>query len=175
MASTALSRNAKTLRYITYAGLALVVAATLQGVLGVLLGQGDATGAIQVATGTEAATPGLPEMIVLVATGVPFALALWELSRMLGRAERGEIFSQLTIAHLRRFALLVLITATVSICLAPLIAVGGALASGRGLEQVVVSFDGGDIFILLVSALLFFVARLFEEAQRIADENRQIV
>lgn len=152
-AQSALSRNAKTLRYVTYAGLALVVGATLAGL----------------------PTADLPRMILLVATGVPFALALWELSRMLGRAEQGEIFSQPTIAHLRRFALFVLATAIVSICLPPIVAIAAALSAGQGLEQVIVSFDGGDLFVLLVSALLFFVARLFEEGQRIADENRQIV
>lgn len=166
---TALSRNARTLRYVAYAGLALVVAATLYGVSGVLLGQGAGTGI------AVAPSSGVQDAIVLIATGVPFALALWELSRMLDRAEQGEIFSQSTIAHLRRFAMFVLVTAIISICLAPILAIGGALVTGQGLEQVTVSFDAGDIFILLVSALLFFVARLFEEAQRIADENRQIV
>jgi hypothetical protein len=169
---TALSRNARTLRYVAYAGLALVVAATLYGVSGALLGQG----AMEAGTGTPvAASSGAQDAIVLIATGVPFALALWELSRMLDRAEQGEIFSQSTITHLRRFAMFVLVTAIISICLAPILAIGGALVTGQGLEQVTVSFDAGDIFILLVSALLFFVARLFEEAQRIADENRQIV
>lgn len=150
---SALSRNAKILRYVTYAGVALVVAATLAG-----LPAAD-----------------LPGVILLVATGVPFALALWELSRMLGRAEQGEIFSQPTIAHLRRFALFVLVTAIISIFLPPIVAIAAALWAAEGLEHVVVSFEGGDVFILLISALLFFVARLFEEAQRIADENRQIV
>lgn len=149
---SALSRNAKILRYVTYAGVALVVAATLAGL-----------------------PADLPGVILLVATGVPFALALWELSRMLGRAEQGEIFSQPTIAHLRRFALFVLVTAIISIFLPPIVAIAAALWAAEGLEHVVVSFEGGDVFILLISALLFFVARLFEEAQRIADENRQIV
>jgi hypothetical protein len=171
---SSLARNAKILRFATYAGLVLVVAATLIGVFEVLLGSG-VTPSIQVATGADADRPGLAAMIVLVATGTPFALALWELSRMLGRAEQGEIFSQPTITHLRRFALLVLITAAVSICLPPVLAIATALGTGRDLSEVTLSFDGGDIFILLVSALLFFVSRLFEEAQRIADENRQIV
>lgn len=149
---SALSRNAKILRYVTYAGVALVVAATLAGL-----------------------PADLPGVILLVATGVPFALALWELSRMLGRAEQGEIFSQPTIAHLRRFALFVLVTAIISIFLPPIVAIAAALWAAEGLGHVVVSFEGGDVFILLISALLFFVARLFEEAQRIADENRQIV
>lgn len=113
--------------------------------------------------------------VVLALTGFPMILALWRLSLMLRNVERGEIFTQGTIGELKAFALFVLIGALTSILAPPLVALASAALDAAPTGKVTIMFDSTDFSVLVVSLLLFFVARLLVEAQRIADEHRQIV
>ena len=47
------------------------------------------------------------------------------------------------------------------------------LASGA--RQLELSLGGGEALMLLLTGLLFFVARLLDEARRLAEEHSQIV
>jgi len=49
----------------------------------------------------------------------------------------------------------------------------GAAQSGNG--ELRMSFDVGDLVTLLVAALFWLVARLFDEAARLEDDSRSIV
>ncbi len=51
----------------------------------------------------------------------------------------------------------------------------GIAAFSGGPHRVALDFGASDSLALLVSALLFFVARLLDEAQRLADDHSQIV
>lgn len=115
------------------------------------------------------------ELLAAAITGIPLAIALWHLIQMLSRIEGGELFTSATIAHLGGFALFVLISALISILASPIIALVRLAIDGSDPSQIMMTFDGGDFFALLVSILLFFVVRLLKEAQRIADEHRQFV
>jgi hypothetical protein len=55
-----------------------------------------------------------------------------------------------------------------------LLGIGADLAAGAR-HRVASSMGGTELLALLVSALLFFVARLLDEAQRLADDHSQIV
>jgi hypothetical protein len=164
-----LAVGARRLRVGTLAGLLattlLVAAAGLATLLGI--------GGLHLGT-TGSGAPDAETAGALV-SGIPFALGLWRLLAMLRRIERGEVFERATIADLRGFALWVLVSSIASIVAPPLIELLLGLVRGGDSLTVTLSFESGDFFALLVSALLFFIARLFGEAQRIADDNRQIV
>ncbi|PSJ42115.1 DUF2975 domain-containing protein [Allosphingosinicella deserti] len=108
-------------------------------------------------------------------SGLPFCFGLWRLLAMLRGIEAGEAFTRGTIADLRGFAFWVLVSSVASIVGPPLFELAGGLVGGGDSLSVTLSFESGDFFALLVSALLFFIARLFGEAQRIADDHRQII
>lgn len=169
-----LARDARRLRRATLLGLiavlGLLVAGTLQGLL-----QGSEPAMLRISSRPDPAARDWLGILVALGTSLPFAMALWQLNLMLACIERGQIFVQPTIAHLRRFALYVLIAAITSILLPPAATVLAGLADGAALSRVTITFDGGDFFILLASGLLFFVVKLLGEAQRLAEDNRMIV
>ena len=171
--STNFARGARRLKLCTGIGLGIIAAIVLYAAAAGISGLGQSKGIyILDSDGTSADRVGL---ISAALTGTPLAIALWRLMRMLRAIERGEIFTSTTVRELRGFALFVMISALASILVQPVIALIAGLASGADRVQLSLTFDLNDFFILLVSVLLFFVARLFSEAQRIADENEQIV
>lgn len=171
--SSDFARSARRLKLCTGAGLAGVIAITLYaGVAGIMgLGQSADVHILS----NDGAAAGRIGLIAAMLTAAPLAVGLWRLMRMLTEIQRGQIFTAVTVRELRGFALFVMISALVGIIAEPLLTVAAALASGADGVSVKLTFDLNDFFILLVSVLLFFVARLFSEAQRIADENEQIV
>ncbi|HEY0626013.1 MAG TPA: DUF2975 domain-containing protein [Allosphingosinicella sp.] len=131
--------------------------------------------AVVATTGGELAqvrTTGDP--ISAVATAALFSVALWRLIRMLRRIEGGETFTQGTVSDLRGFSLYTLLAVLASVLLPPMVRLASDLQKGG---RTTLSFDigGSDLIAILAAALLFFVARLLVEAQRLADENSQIV
>lgn len=104
---------------------------------------------------------------VLIVCGLLLIAAFAELAAMLRAVERGVMFG--AARRLRGFARYLFLAVLASVALPPLI----QLASGAGS----VSFDlsAGEAIMLLVTALLFFVGRLLDEAQRVADDHAQIV
>lgn len=126
-------------------------------------------------TGPQGWVASRNDAAVTALSGLAFALGLWRLMNMFKHIRRGELFARATIAELRGFTSLVLISAVISIALPAIMAVLEA-ATSRAAERVVtLTFHGGDFFSLLIAALLFFVARLLGEAQRIAEDSSQIV
>lgn len=173
MKSSGFARAARRLRIWTGVGLGVIAAIVLYAAVAGIAGLGQSQDIyILDADGTSAERVGL---ISAALAGTPLAVALWRLMRMLKGIERGDIFTASTVHELRSFALFVLISALASIVVQPAIALAAELATGADRVRLNLTFDLNDFFILLVSVLLFFVARLFSEAQRIADENEQIV
>jgi hypothetical protein len=164
---------ARRLRIGALIGLGLVGAVCVYAIV-VTLSASASEGPVRFITGAEPLAP-WADVAVLALTGIPTILALWHLVRMLRDVERGEVFTRATIGELRAFALFVLIGALASMLAPPLLAIATAALDGAERSEVTMTFDSADLFILLVSLLLFFVARLLGEAQRIADEHRQIV
>jgi hypothetical protein len=171
MQSSELTSAARRLRIGAIFSLVLVVGSTLYAGAAWLLGH-EPDGAIQVTFGS----PGNQQaLLVAVVSGALFALGLWRLIGMLGRMEQGERFTGRNIGDLRGFTFYVLISAIVSILLPIALSLIAALSAGAGERRVTFTFDGGDFFALLVSALLFFVVRLLGEAQRLSEEAAQII
>jgi hypothetical protein len=172
---TALALRARRLRFVTSAAILLVLAIMSFAVYASVAGMTDPTLPVSFALGVTNSYFRWAGLAVVLLTGAPFAYALWRLTRMMRCAERGEIFSSAAAAHLRAFALWVFVAAVASILLPVVLNISLGLLQGFPAERLRVDFDGSDLFILLVSGLLFFVARLIEAAQAIADDNRRIV
>lgn len=170
-----LAPRARRLRLVTMASLGLVTALIALGMFAAFSGRTDPSLAFSFALGADNDRYRWAAMIVIFMTGLPFSYALWRLSRMLSCVERGEVFSGGSVSHLRAFALWVFVSAVASIVLPLLVNSAFGLIGGLPADRLRLDFDGSDLFILLVSGLLFFVARLLESAQRIADDLRQIV
>lgn len=96
--------------------------------------------------------------------------ALWQLASMLRQVELGERFSLKVTGRFRRFALLLFLAAAVTL-VAPLAGLIVPPASGR----VEMAFSFRDVWTMLVTGVLFLVARLLDEAQQIETEMSEIV
>lgn len=171
--SSQFTRGARRLRLGTGLGLAVVAAMALYALAAGLTGFGQPED-VQI-IGEDGAPADRLEMLSAAITGLPLTIALWRLMRMLREIEQGRIFAAVTVRELRGFALFVMISAVASILVPPIVDLAAAIAAGADKIRLTMTFDTNDFFVLLVSVLLFFVAKLFGEAQRIADENEQIV
>lgn len=112
----------------------------------------------------------VPAAIVLLLFGLLLGLALLRLVAMLRQIEGGAPFAA---AGLRGFARWLFLAVFVSWLAPPLIMLAFGDASGR--HTLHLSLDSSEALMLLVTGLLFFVARLLAEAERLADEHSQIV
>lgn len=110
--------------------------------------------------------------ILLLGVGLFVGLALLRLVRMLGRVEAGAPFA--AAADLRGFALYLFLAVLTSTVLPPIIQTAMGIAAG-GPHAIRLNLGLGEGLMLLVTGLLFFVARLLDAAQALADEHSQIV
>jgi|GEM_PF-607811 len=99
--------------------------------------------------------------------------ALVELARMLGRVAPDALFSSAVTKRFRRFACLLMVAAALRVLLPPAVSLWLAWRSGAGAARL--EFSGDDLLSLLPVAVFFFVARLFDEAARLEDDQRSIV
>lgn len=161
--SDGLARSARRLRFVTLGAVVLLMAGALAGIWTILVGPLSGGVTVMVETGGLA---GIPAAAVLLVSAGLVAGALLELAAMLRTVERGEPFA--AAGRLRRFALYLFLAVLSSLLFPPL-----ALLASTG--QFVLTLQSGEALMLFVTGLLFFVARLLEEAQRVADDNRQII
>ena len=154
---------ARRLRHVTQAGIALVILTSIAAAWALATGRAEGLGVLQI--DTEGLAP-WPAALSLLAVGVLLAAALLQLVRMLRQVEADALFAA---APLRGFALFLFLAVLASLLLAPLL----ELAFGG--RRLALAVTGGDALMLFVTGLLFFVARLLDEAQRIADDASQIV
>jgi len=167
--STGLARHARVLRYAALAAGGLYVVATVAAVAS-MHGWG---GRFVEATLEAGDMPGSWAAGAAIAMALLIGAALFELSRMLARVGHERAFSPEATRHFRRFALFFLL-ATLVRTLMPAVAM--AVASVRdGSVALRLGFDGGDLVTLVVAALFWLVARLFDEAARLEDDSRSIV
>jgi Protein of unknown function (DUF2975) len=100
-------------------------------------------------------------------------VALFELSRMLGRIAAGELFSNSVIRRFRGFALWLLVMALFEL-VAPIVA-GIAGATATYPHQVRMTLDLRDLLTLGITLLLFLLASLLERARGLDEEMREFV
>lgn len=168
MSESTLPRSARRLRWVTLAATIVIETVILVSAWLVVSGQQDSVAAIRV---HSAHLPPPATAICLLLIGLLVGLALLRLSRMLGRIAGGERFG--AASDLRAFSFYLFLSVLVSIFGTPFFQ-AVRLAAG-GPHQIGLSFELGDALMLLVTGLLFLVARLLEDAQSLAEDHEQIV
>ncbi len=164
--SPSIRRGARRLRVATVAAIVLVELVILLAVWALLFGRRADLPALQI---QDQGLPPWPAIIGLLLIGLLVGLALFRLLRMLGKVESGDLFAA---GDLRGFALFLFLSVLVSIVV-PM--VGPLFADGPGPHRLTVNLSLTEGLMLLISGLLFFVARLLDAAQAIADDASQIV
>jgi hypothetical protein len=167
--SEPMRRAARRLRLVTIGAIGLLALGTAAAAAIQLSAEPHVAPAV-----VEVDAAGLPPVqgaIMLVAIAILVGLALLRLARMLGRVEQGSPFAGG--GELRGFAFYLLLSVLAAILLPPLLQLASAAISGTG--RVTLALEGGQLLMLLVTGLLFLVARLLDEAQRVADDASQIV
>ena len=101
-------------------------------------------------------------------------LSLCALAAMLRAVEAGDVFARSTTRRFRHFALLYLLSIVADLVLPPLVQLGLLFAHG-GHGLVTVGIDNARVLSLAVAGILFFIARLFDEAQRLEEDSRGMV
>jgi hypothetical protein len=165
-----LARSARILRWLSWLGIALVMAAMLLGIWALVYGPMSGGGVtFQVDTG------GLDPpaaAAVLVVAGTLLVLALLQIVAMLRAVEAGAPFR--TAARLRGFAFYLFLALLAADVLPTLVQLVRHVVLGWP-GSIDFDIGGEELLILFVTGLLFLVARLLDAAQRLADEHEQIV
>ncbi|MBD8880487.1 DUF2975 domain-containing protein [Rhodanobacter sp. 7MK24] len=146
-------------------------ACVLVTVVGVLVPPGATAPVAATLTGSDlphAWAAGIVLVLALVS-----AAALIELARMLGQVREHALFAPAATRHFRHFAGLLALAAALRVVLPAFAAIAAARQAGR--HAATLTFDGGDLLALLITAVFFLVARLFDEAARLEDDSRSIV
>jgi len=167
-ANKSIIRTARALRVAAWTGAAACVLVTLLGVLTPPDGSTGIAATLSSGDLPRAWAAGIALVLALVS-----AAALIELARMLGRVREHALFAPAATRHFRRFAGLLALAAGLRVALPPLATVAVAWQAGR--HATYLTFDGGDLLALLLTAVFFLVARLFDEAARLEDDSRSIV
>jgi cytochrome bd-type quinol oxidase subunit 2 len=158
-----LRRSARRLRLAALLATALIELVILFAAWVTLNGNAANFPALDIQTGD---LPPVPGAIALLLFGLLVGLAFLRAAALLRAVETGEVFPA---RHLRGFAFWLFLTVLFPVLGHPLL----QLASGA--HRMALSLSGGEALMLLLTGLLFFVARLLAEAQRLADEHSQIV
>jgi hypothetical protein len=120
------------------------------------------------------AHPGGPPgaRVIADATMLLLLLAMFQLTVMLRRIARGELFSVEVVRNFRRFASWLLLMALWEL-LAPIVL---AIAFRPGdPHRIQMEIDFREVMTLGTTLLLFLVARLLEHARRLDEEMREFV
>ncbi len=165
-----LRRAARRLRYVTIGLCGLFGLGILLAIWAVLANRRESLPAMQVID------DGLHPWAIafaLALVGLLVLLAMTRLVRLLRGVEEGAPFA--IGRDLRGFAAY-LFFAVLGAAFCPAIAhIALALATGTRPGPVPVTLDMSQLTMLLISGLLFFVARLLDEAQRVAEDASQIL
>jgi hypothetical protein len=119
------------------------------------------------------------QRLMLAAASLPYLafllLAFYRLDRMLAAFSRGEYFERATVGHLRAFSGFLLI--------AKLLALGAMHARSAMVMHMTeakrlvmsINLSNDDLAVLLMCGLFFVIARMMEEGQRLAEENKEFI
>jgi hypothetical protein len=164
--SPSIRQAARRLRVATLVAIVLAEGVILIAVAVVLFGRRADLPALHI---QDQGLPPWATAIGLLLIALFIGLALFRLARMLGKVEAGDLFAA---GDLRGFAFYLFLSVLVSIVV-PMI--GPLLAADPGPHRLMLNLNLTEGLMLLISGLLFFVARLLDEAQAIADDASQIV
>ncbi|MFL6830499.1 MAG: DUF2975 domain-containing protein [Sphingomicrobium sp.] len=99
-------------------------------------------------------------------------VALFQLTRMLGRIAAGELFSAVVVSRFRSFAFWLLLMALFSLLAPPAAQLLQQSPGGHRLQLII---DFREVLTVGVTLVLFLLARLLERARAIDEEIREFV
>lgn len=117
----------------------------------------------------------LPTIAGILLHAALMVLALIQIVLMLRHLERGELFSAGVTLRLRRFALLFMIAVLIGSVLHPLLTMLAADCPPGTRCVRYFPIDMRGLWTFVISLLFFLVARVIDEARRIADDHSQII
>lgn len=164
--SSSIGRSARRLRYATMGLILLYELGVGFGVWLLLSGRRQDISLVQV---HDSGLAPWPAALTLLAQGLLVGLALFRVVRLLARIESGPTFG--VARELRGFALYLFLAVLATVLMPPLL----TAAIGGGAAGISLAFGSGEALMLLITGLLFLVARLLDEAQRLAEDHSQIV
>ena len=167
MSQKTLSAHARVLRWIAIAALLLLVGAFAVSRLGIDLGQ-----SVDVVRRSDVPSLSLAGVAADLSV-LLFAVALFQLIRMLGRVESGELFAAPVTGAFRSFAFWLMLSAILAIAGPPIAAI--LVAQGSEVHRVEVPIDLHNVMFLITGLVLFLVARMLDEAARVDTELKEIV
>jgi len=163
-----LVRAARRLRWALWAGVVIAPVLTLAGVANAWRGAQGGWASFDAG--------GLPlgsATLLAFAQGALVAAALYQLARLLGAVAPARLFPPQAARRFGRFATLLLAAALVHGVLPVLAAIW--LAHQRGDGYVVLNLEGADLLSLLVAVVLWLVARFFDAAAHIEEDQNAII
>lgn len=165
--SMRLCRAARRLRLLLWLGVVLAPLMTAFGLVGAWQGGAGPFG-------TTLDTGGLPlgwASALALLQGLLVAAALHQLAVLLGQVDVEKLFPPQAGRRFGRFAALLFLAVLVH---GPLAAVVGAVLAPRD-GAIVIDLDMAELLALLVTWVLWLVARFFDAASRIEEDQRSFV
>jgi hypothetical protein len=101
--------------------------------------------------------------------------SIWQLWRLFAEYRQGRVFSARALQHLRRFGWSLVAVFAASPISEALFTIALSWDQGPGHREVAVSFTGNDYGLLLLALVFVTLARVMQEAARVAEENESFV
>lgn len=107
--------------------------------------------------------------------GVIAMYGFWRLRQLFGLFLEERYFDREAIQHVRRFAATALAYGFAAPLSRTLIALVVSLSNPPGERVLLVTISSDDLVIIFLSAVFFLIARVWDKAREIDDENAQII
>ena len=124
------------------------------------------------------ALPPLFRLMAFLATMIPGGIAIYgllALRRLFDAYRAGAIFAPGNAVHLRTFAVSVVASVLAKFVTAPVLSVVLSWHNPPGTRALAITLNSDDLGALFVGFLFLVVAWIMAEAQRLAEDNAQIV
>lgn len=125
-----------------------------------------------------AVLPPVTRALAFLAVMIPGTISLYglmALRRLFEAYRQGAIFAAGNAVHLRAFAVCVVVAAIAKIVIVPLLSVVLSWHNPPGMRALNIAIGSDDIAALFAGLLFLVVAWIMAEAQRLAEDNAQIV
>lgn len=124
------------------------------------------------------ALPPAIRALAFLATMVPGGISIYglvALRRLFGAYRQGAIFAAGNALHLRAFAISVVAAAIAKMAIVPVLSIVLSWHNPPGTRALSIAINSDDIGALFAGFLFLVVAWIMAEAQRLAEDNAQIV
>ena len=162
----AIGRSASRLRWAVFVAMAVMALLYLAGRFGLRIGPARVAYEHRGGTGEVAGLVGDLLLILLL-------VALYQLTAMLKRIGRGELFSAAVVGKFRSFAMWLLLSSLVGLFAPMILQLSGVLPKDPHRLRFVIDFR--EILTVGVTLVLFLLARLLERARGLDEEVREFV